>query len=220
MTRQEYRAALRGRPCYVGLDLASTKDLTALVGVFPDDEGFDVLCQCFVPEETIPERERTDKVPYRQWVTMGPDILTATEGTVVDYETVRRAILGWDAEFDIRRLAYDPWNATDLITRLTEQDGITCMPMRQGFASLSAPTKSLEKAILSKRLRHDGHPVLRWCVGNVSVEQDASGNLKPSKKKSTERIDAVAALVMALDMMDRYHGQVSQAYQMLILGGR
>jgi phage terminase large subunit-like protein len=68
---------------------------------------------------------------------------------------------------------------------------------------LSAPTKSLEQAILAKRLRHDGDPVLRWCVSNVAVESDAAGNLKPSKAVSTERIDAVVALIMAVDAMDR-----------------
>jgi phage terminase large subunit-like protein len=100
-------------------------------------------------------------------------------------------------------VAFDPWNATDLVTRLQEQDGFTCVPMRQGFASLSAPTKRLETAVLSKTLRHDGHPVLRWNLSNVSVETDAAGNLKLSKKVSTERIDGAAALVMAVDRMDR-----------------
>jgi phage terminase large subunit-like protein len=92
--------------------------------------------------------------------------------------------------------------------------------MRQGFASLSAPTKSLEKAILSKTLRHDGHPVLRWNIGNVSVETDATGNLKISKKVSTERIDGVAALVMAVDRMDRNNSVKPASFQMLILGSR
>jgi phage terminase large subunit-like protein len=104
-------------------------------------------------------------------------------------------------------IAFDPWNATDLVTRLHEQDGLPCVAMRQGFASLSAPTKALEKASLSKTLRHDGHPVLRWNVSNCSVESDPSGNLKVSKKVSTERIDGVAALVMAVDLMDRLNSQ-------------
>jgi phage terminase large subunit-like protein len=76
------------------------------------------------------------------------------------------------------------------------------MELRQGFASLSAPTKSLEKAILSRALRHDGHPVLRWTISNVAVESDAAGNLKLSKKASTDRIDGAAALVMAVDRLD------------------
>jgi phage terminase large subunit-like protein len=217
MTAAEYRAQLKGRRCYVGLDLSSTRDLTAQVGVFPDDDGFDVLAQFFVPTDSMRERIRRDKVPYDQWVKSGH--LVATAGNTVDYERVRAELNVWAEEFDLREVAYDPWNATDLISRLEKQDGFTCVPMRQGFASLSAPTKSLEKAILSRQLRHDGHPVLRWCMGNVAVESDAAGNLKLSKKVSTERIDGAAALVMAVDLMDRNTVVSEPSYQMLVLGG-
>ena len=218
MTRADYRSALKGRRCFVGMDLSSTKDLTALVAVFPDDDGFDVLAQFFVPQESIRERAHRDRVPYDQWARDG--YLIATPGNVVDYEYIRQTLKDWAAEFSIRSIAFDPWNATDLVTRLSEQDGFTCVAMRQGFASLSAPTKSLEKAILSKQLRHDGHPVLRWCVSNVSVETDATGNLKISKKVSTERIDGVAALVMAVDQMERNNSVKAPQYSMLVLGGK
>jgi phage terminase large subunit-like protein len=217
MTRAEYRSALKGRRCYVGMDLSSTKDLTALVAVFPDDEGFDVLAQFFVPKDSIKERATRDRVPYDQWARDG--FLIATPGNRVDYEYVRQTLKDWAAEFSIRTIAVDPWNATDLITRLKEQDGFAVVEMRQGFASLSAPTKSLEVAILSESLRHDGNPVLRWNVSNVSVETDAAGNLKPSKKVSTERIDGVAALVMAIDQMDRNNSTKPPVFQMLVLGG-
>lgn len=216
MTREEYRRSLRGRPCYVGLDLSSTKDLTALVGVFPDDDGFDVLCEFFVPKDNIRDRATRDRVPYDQWARDG--FLQATPGNVVDYEYIRHTLHDWAAEFTVKTVAYDPWNATDLVTRLHEQDGFTCVPIRQGFASLSAPTKALEKAILSKRLRHDGHPVLRWCVSNVSVETDPAGNLKISKKVSTERIDGVAALVMAIDQLERNSAVKPSSFQMFVLG--
>jgi phage terminase large subunit-like protein len=217
MTRDEFRRSLKGRRCYVGLDLSSTKDLTAAVAVFPDDDGFDVLAQFFVPKESIRERSNRDRVPYDQWEREG--YLVATPGNVVDYEAVRQTLKDWGAEFEVREIAFDQWNATDLVTRLQEQDGFTCAAMRQGFATLSAPTKSLEKAILSKTLRHDGHPVLRWCVSNVSVETDAAGNLKISKKVSTERIDGVAALVMAISRMDANQGVPAKAYQVIVLGG-
>jgi phage terminase large subunit-like protein len=200
---QVKRSALLGRKCYLGMDLASTKDLTALVAVFPDADGFDVLAHFFVPKENVLERVRRDRVPYDQWQRDG--YLTATPGNVVDYEAVRKQINDWASAFDVKTIAFDPWNATDLVTRLQEQDGFTCAPIRQGFASLSAPTKSLEKAILSKTLRHDGHPVLRWNMGNISVESDPTGNIKISKKVSTERIDGAAALVMAVDQMDRHN---------------
>jgi phage terminase large subunit-like protein len=217
MTREEYRASLKGRRCYVGMDLSSTKDLTATVGVFPDEDGgFDVLAQFFVPRGSIRERSARDRVPYDRWAREG--YLIATDGDVVDYEAVRQHLLDWADEFDLRQIAYDPWNATDLVSRLQGQDGFDCVPMRQGFSSLSAPTKSLEKALLSRALRHDGHPVLRWNISNVSVESDPTGNIKLSKKVSTERIDGAVALVMAVDMMDRNSHAAEPAYQLIVLG--
>jgi phage terminase large subunit-like protein len=205
------RAGLRGRRCYIGMDLSSTKDLTALVAVFPDDEGgFDVLPHFFIPRESIRERSNRDRVPYDQW---DGDYLTATAGNQVDYAAVRQMLHDWAAEFDVREVAFDPWNAAGLVAMLQEQDGFTCIQMRQGYATLSAPTKSLEKSVLSRMLRHDGHPVLRWNVGNVSVETDPSGNLKPSKKVSTERIDGVVALIMAIDRMDRNSASGNSVYE-------
>ena len=212
------RAALQTRRCYVGMDLSTTKDLTALVAVFPDATGFDVLAQFFVPQESIRARATRDRVPYDEWTRRG--VLTATPGPTVDYEAVRHGLLAWTTEFDVQMVAYDPWNATDLVERLRKQDGVACVPMRQGFPSLSAPTKSLEQAILARRLRHDGHPVLRWNVSNVAVESDANGNLKPSKVKSSERIDGVVALILAVDLMDRNARTptTTPQYQMVMIG--
>jgi phage terminase large subunit-like protein len=213
------RHALDGRRCYVGLDLSSTTDLTALVGVFPDDtgDGFAVLAQFFVPQDRLRERATRDRVPYDQWARDGH--LIATPGNVVDYEAVRRELQAWAATFDVRSIGFDPWNATDLVTRLQEQDGLKCVPIRQGYASLTSPTKALETAILSKALRHDGHPVLRWNVGNVAVEQDAAGNVKLSKKVSTERIDGATALVNALDQLARDPGTVPPRVKLWVFGG-
>jgi phage terminase large subunit-like protein len=213
------RHMLRGRHCFVGMDLSTTKDLTALVAVFPGDDGFDVLAQFFVPKENIQERVRRDRVPYDQWESDG--YLIATPGNVVDYEAIRQTLREWARDYEIREIAFDPWNATDLVTRLQEQDGFTCVQMRQGFGSLSAPTKSLERAVLSKTIRHDGHPVLRWNIGNIAIETDPAGNLKLSKKVSTERIDGAAALVNAVARMDVNAGQGSiyETRGLVVVGG-
>lgn len=210
------RASLAGRRCYVGMDLSTTTDLTALVAVFPDEKGFDVLARFFVPAERIRERSLRDHVPYDEWARQG--LLTSTPGAVVDYDAIRAVLAGWAAEFSLQMVGFDPWNATDLVTRLQSQDGLVCVSMRQGFASLSAPTKSLEQAILGHRLRQDGDPVLRWNVGNVAVESDPAGNLKPSKTKSTERIDGVVALIMAVDLMNRQASTPAPSYQMTVVG--
>jgi phage terminase large subunit-like protein len=203
------------------LDLSSTKDLTALVAVFPDVDGFDVLCECFVPEESIKERSLRDRAPYDQWAREG--LLHATPGARVDYEYVRAVIKRWAQEFSVQTIAVDPWNATDLITRLKEQDGFTIFEMRQGFASMSAPSKAFERAILSRELHHNGDPILRWCVSNVSIDevaggQDEAGNIKPSKIKSGEKIDAVVALIMAIDQMERHGAIPEPVYQVYGMG--
>jgi phage terminase large subunit-like protein len=200
------------------MDLSSTRDLTAIVAVFPDDEGpgFDVLAQFFVPADNLAERVRRDRVPYDQWARDG--WLVATPGNVIDYEYVRQSLRVWRAEFDVREIAFDKWNAIDLVTRLQAQDGFACIQIDQGFAALSGPTKSLETAILSRALRHDGHPVLRWNISNIAVDQDAVGNLKLSKKVSTERIDGASALVNAIHRRDYLAAEKRPSYSMIVLG--
>lgn len=212
------RSTLSGRRCYVGMDLSTTTDLTALVAVFPDETGFDVLPHFFVPAERIGERSRRDHVPYDQWMREG--VLTATTGKLgnsVDYEAVRHVLQGWAAEFSLQMIAFDRWNAVDLIGKLIADDGLPLVEVRQTFAGLSAAAKSLEIAILGRRLRHDGHPVLRWNISNVAVTTDASGNLRPSKAVSTERIDGVVALIMAIDVMERLGRVATPSYQMLVV---
>lgn len=187
---------LRGRRGWLGLDLSSTRDLTALVGVFPDEDGgVDVLARFWLPADSLAQRVHRDRVPYDVWAREGA--LELTEGNTVDYAYIRAAINAWAERYDVAEVDFDPWNATGLVTDL-QDDGATCVPIRQGFPTLTAPTKELERLVMSRGLRHGGHPVLRWCAGNVIVDQDPAGNLKPSKKQSTERIDGIVALVTAL----------------------
>jgi phage terminase large subunit-like protein len=99
--------------------------------------------------------------------------------------------------FQVKEIAYDPWNATHIALRL-QDEGAAMVEFRQGFRSMSAPTRELEKLIVSRKLAHGGNPVTRWMAANVAVAQDPAGNLKPAKDKSTERIDGIVALIMAL----------------------
>lgn len=210
------RSECKRRPCYVGMDLSSTRDLTAIVAAFPHEDGsMWILAHFFIPESTAGTRGRTDRISVHEWQQKG--WLTITPGDVVQYEAVRAHLNAWADEFDVREIAYDPWNATDLVTRLADIDGFTCVPMRQGYGTLSAPSKALESAILSRTLQHDGNALLRLNVANVSTESDNSGNIKPSKSKSTDRIDGVVALVMAIDRLTRNAAPPKQ-YQLLIMG--
>lgn len=208
----------KGRPCYVGGDLSMTTDLTAIVAIFPEDDGgFAVLPCCFVPKDTIRMRSQRDHRPYDLWHKQA--VLEATDGNVIDYERVRQKLNEWHRMFDVRMVCFDPYNATDLVNRLKQQDGIECTTIVSGYRDQSPPTKSLTKAILSKSLRHDGHPVLADHIGNAALDDDGYGNIKLSKKRSTERIDAAAALVNAVFVMDRMWSTGEPKYQAYVFGG-
>ena len=195
--------ALEGRACYAGLDLSSTSDLTALVLVFPptaEDEPYIALPFFWLPEETLSLRVRRDHVPYDQWAKRG--FIQTTEGNVVHYGFIERFICELGERYDIREIAHDRWNATMMVQTL-EDDGFTMVPFGQGFKDMSPPTKELMRIVLEHKLCHGGHPVLRWNMDNAYVRTDPAGNLKLDKEKSTEKIDGVVALVMALDRAQR-----------------
>jgi phage terminase large subunit-like protein len=200
-------AGLRGKTCYAGLDLASTTDIAALVLVFPDDDGsFDVLPFFWVPAENILERVRRDRVPYDVWARQG--LIIPTEGNVIDYKAILVKLDELAQLFDIREVGYDRWGMTQLSQDLLDA-GLEVVPIGQGFAGMSPPTKELLNLVLAKRLRHGGNPVLRWMADNMVVKTDPAGNIKPDKSKSTEKIDGMVALIMALDRATRQGNQRS-----------
>jgi phage terminase large subunit-like protein len=189
-------SVLEGQECFAGLDLSTTTDISAFVLAFQDEEGvLTVLPRFWIPEDSALKRERRDRVPYVDWARQG--LIETTPGNVIDYDRIRTHINDIKDRFKITEIAIDRWNATQLATQL-QGDGFEVVAFGQGFKDMTAPTKELEKLVMSGKLRHAGHPVLRWMASNVAVETDAAGNLKPSKKKSTERIDGIVALVMAL----------------------
>ena len=184
-------------PILGGLDLSQLDDLTALAIVAGDPEsGFDVEMAFWLPEENIVNLEKRHQVPYRTWADMG--LITLTPGNVIDYSFIRHHINALAQERDLVKLLIDPYNATKLGLELKEQDGLPVEYIRQGYLSLSGPTKELLRLILSGQLRHGGHPILRWHASNCVAEQDAAGNIKLSKRKSAKKIDGMAALVNAI----------------------
>lgn len=212
--------ALAGRESYGALDLANTLDLCAHVQVFPRGESrteelpggevaegapkkpvialaesYDVLAWFWVPEAAAAERERTNRVTYRHWIAEG--WITETDGDVTDYDVIRADLVRLAGVYGLRKLAYDPFNATQLANQLT-LDGLSLERFQQNIASYTEPMIVLEKLIRDGRLRHGGNPVLRWMVGNVVAHRDGLGRAMPSRKKSTDKIDGVAALLMAL----------------------
>lgn len=186
---------LKGMPCVGGLDLASTEDIAAFVLYFPEVRA--VLPFFWVPMENAAKRTKKDNVPYESWIRQGA--IERTDIAGIDYDTIRKRINELREEFSFSSIAMDRWNAAQIKTQL-EGDGFEMVPFGQGYASMNAPSKELERLLLSRELKHLDNPVLKWMASNVSSEMDPAGNIKPSKKKSSEKIDGIVALVMAIGL--------------------
>lgn len=195
----ELRAIIE-RPCYAGVDLSSNIDLTGLSLIFPDerDGSIDILPFAWMPGDMIRARERTDKVPYRQWAKDGH--IEVSDGAVIDQSLVKQK-LRWAREcFELREVAYDPWHATQFAIEL-EAEGFAMVAVRQGAKSLSEPMKMLKQLAMEQKIRHAGHPVLGWNIDCLDAKDDGNDNVapvKPDRNKSDKRIDLAVATIMAI----------------------
>jgi len=195
---------LKGMPCHAGVDLSKTTDITACVFAFPTEDGIQLIPKFYVPAEKMKYRQKVDRVPYETWVNEG--YMTATPGDVVDYDFIKKDIIDFSKRFKLVDVGCDPYNASQFIQTL-EAEGITCVQMRQGFLSMSEPTKGFEGYVLQKKIKHTNNPVLDWMVANVTLSRDAADNVKPDKKKSRDRIDGAVAAIMAWDRVTRTMGE-------------
>ena len=154
----------------------------------------------WIPEDTMREHIKTDRVPYDQWQKRG--LLVATEGNVIDYDRIIKDITGPIAEqFPLlaqAEIGYDPAFATDLAVKL-KNHGYTMVEIPQNYKHFSEPCHLMEAMIKGGRVHHDGHRVLRWNIENVAVRRDDAGRLRPGKpKRMAKRIDGVVAALMGL----------------------
>lgn len=192
-------SSLRGKRVYGGLDLSATSDLTGLVLI--DDEG-NTEAMAWLPKEGIVEKSKSDRVPYDVWARQG--LITLTPGKSIQYEWVAQELKRIFDEYDIQQINFDRFNMKFLRPWL-ERKGFTETQLAkfndfgQGYVSMSPALRSLETALLNGELKHGMNPVLTMCMGNCVVEQDAAGNRKFTKKKSTGRIDLAVCLAMAED---------------------
>jgi len=193
---------LARRPCWAGLDLASTSDLAAYCLDFPgDDGGHDLIWRHFAPASALRELSRRTGGAADVWVASGALVLT--EGSVIDYGAIIAAMNADRERFDIREVGFDRWGAT-MIASLLLDDGWPLIQVGQGYATMAAPTAELLRLIKAGQLRHGGNPVARWEAGNAVVRADPAGNLKLDKQRSAEKIDGLVAAVMALDRALRW----------------
>ena len=183
-------------PCWLGVDLSSNSDLTAVVACWRHgDDGYRVHPWFFCPEDRLRERADRDGVPYPTWADEGH--IVPTPGNVVDFRAVEDHIRELCATYNVQEIAFDPWMAKVMMSNLADA-GFPSVEMRQGFQTMGEPVKELERAILGRKFRHGGHPVLRWNFDNIAVKQDPAGNKKFDKGKSRDRIDGAVACAMAV----------------------
>ncbi len=183
-------------PCWLAVDLSSNSDLTCVVGCWRDgNDGYQVHPWFFCPEDRLRERADRDGVPYPAWAE--DDFLIPTPGNVVDFRTVEDHIRELCARFYVQEIAFDPHLGRVMMANLLE-DGLPVVEFRQGWVSMAPAVKELERAIIGRRFRHGGHPVLRWNFDNIAVHTDSAGNVSFHKGKSKDRIDGAVASAMAV----------------------
>lgn len=193
---QEKRLSLddfEGQACLLGMDLASKIDLAALEILFPRDDGsYARFGRYYLPEATV---EQGENEHYRGWMRAG--WLTVTDGDMIDHRVIRDDILALRDRFNISELAFDPDNATMLVRDL-QDEGISCIEVRPTLPNFSDPMKTLDGLIRSKRIAHNGDPVMTWAISNVVTRPDAGERVYPRKERPENKIDPVVALIMAL----------------------
>jgi phage terminase large subunit-like protein len=198
------RYDLVGKDCYIGMDLSSTTDLTALCGVFPpqgDQKDWRVIWDAFIPENGLKERVRVDHVPYDTW--REANWITATAGDVVDYTEVEKRILTWKALYNVREVPSDRAFAAMLLQRL-EQAGLSCVDVPQTFMGMTDPLNTTETLLKTGKMTHEASLVARWCFGNSSIATNGNGQIKLVKEHKgksvvrTKRIDTTAAWANAM----------------------
>ncbi|MCD3211004.1 terminase large subunit [Clostridium botulinum C/D] len=184
--------------CTVGIDMSDKIDLTSTT--FEFDLGNDkvlVLNHCFIPEDTLEDKKKTDKVPYDLWAKQG--YITVIPGAKIRNEYITDYILEKKKEygFDLDSIAYDPWHCQDIADEF-EELGVTAIEIPQTFAMLSEPTKDFRAKVYQCEVLHDGNPVLGYCMSCAVEDKDRKENLKLWKeKKSSERIDAAVSTTIS-----------------------
>jgi len=181
-----------GEPVIIGLDLASKTDIAAMALLFERDGHYYVFGKYYLPEDTIDESRNSQ---YSGWVRSGR--LTATPGNITDYEYIARDLRSFASQFEIRHVAYDPFQATQFATNMVSE-GFPMIETSQTVRSLSEPMKQLEALVLSRHIHHDGDPVFAWMMSNVVCHIDVKENIYPRKEASANKIDGAVALIMAV----------------------
>lgn len=183
---------------FAGVDLAASRDVNSLVLTKTVGEEVHLKSWFWAPIDSVDQRSHQDRRQVRNWMEAG--LIRSTPGSTTDYATIRRDIMEILQSHDVASLAYDPWNATDFMQQLVAAglDEAKCVKFPQTLAQFAEPTRRFDELIAGRQLKHDRSPVLRWMAGNATVYIDGSGNMRPDKARSQDKIDGIVAAIMAL----------------------
>jgi phage terminase large subunit-like protein len=181
--------------CFIGVDLASVQDMTAVAYCMPKDGKVNIIVKYYLPKDGI--KSRPDRELYQQWVRGG--YLTLTPGNVTDYDYITKDILSTSNSVLIQAVAYDKWNSVGWAIDCTEI-GLPLEPFSQSIGNFNAPTREMERALMSGEIVLDDNPITRFCFRNVEIKADFNGNIKPNKGITAKKIDGVIAAIQALAM--------------------
>jgi phage terminase large subunit-like protein len=201
---------MAGRHCAGGLDLATTRDLAAACFDFPPlvaGEPDVLIWKFWLPRDTLKTLKETERRQYQAWADDGA--LTLTPGNVTDYSFIKRDVLDAAKRYRLQAFGIDRWNATQLATDLLNTEGMPVELFGQGFASMSGPSKEFERLVMGLGIEHGNHPLARWMARNVAVDTDAADNIKPTKERSSGKIDGIVAAIMAKGMLMAKPVQIS-----------
>lgn len=195
--REDWMTRLRGLRCYGGVDLSSTRDLTAFVLFFPAQPGLEKavwLPHIWRSGADVDEAERRDSAPYRDWERAG--FLRICEGNTIDFADVERTIAEAAQLYDVQAVGFDPYLSRTITQRL--ESIVTCVEIPQDMKNLSPAMKEIETGMLNHSILHVHNSCYRWTFGNVRCAVDGNENKKPMKNRSPGRIDPTVATIIAV----------------------
>lgn len=204
---------LKGRECILALDLASRTDVATLTKLFlptADDQRLHVHTNYYLPEDTVESAATANASHYAGWHRQG--LLTLTPGNIIDFDYIMDDIRDTLSGHNVREVAYDPWQATQLATTLFGE-GAPMVEVRATVGNFSEPMKELQALVLRQQLAHGDDPVLSWMASNVAAKLDNKENIYPTKEQPENKIDGIVSLIMAVNRMIADDGPKRSVYE-------
>lgn len=187
--------SLKDYPCYVGVDLASTSDLTAVSYLVVKDGLYYFKTDYYLPESAL--KEKADRELYKYWKQMG--LLQITDGNVTDYDYITNDLMKYSNLVNIQKVGYDKYNSTQWAITATDL-GLPLEEYPQTLGNFNKPTREMERLLLSGKAVVDNNEITRWCFKNVTLKSDYNGNVKPNKSINAKKIDGAISMIQALGM--------------------